>query len=158
MLNLENSLLLSMRRRRRLIFKMENKECVFCKIVKKEIFANIVYENKQVIAFMEIHPVNEGHILVIPKSHVENFYNLIESDYIHIMSVVHKLSKKINIIFEPKKVGIAITGFDVPHTHVHIVPMHDEGDITSKKLLENKMPNFTDVQLSKTAEKIRGVK
>ncbi|MEK6792622.1 MAG: HIT family protein [Nanoarchaeota archaeon] len=133
-------------------------DCVFCKIVKKEEPSNIIYEDDEVLAFMDIHPINEGDILIIPKSHVPDFYNLNEKDYLAVTGIAKELSKKINKIFKPKKVGVVIAGFDVPHTHLHIVPMHDEDDITSRKLLENKMPKFNNKQLSKTAERIRGVK
>ena len=137
---------------------MKNKECIFCKIVKKEASASIVYEDKDVIAFMDIHPINEGHVLVIPKKHIDHFYELNEKDYLQVMTIVQNLSNKINKTFKPKRIGLVIAGFDVSHTHVHIVPMNDENDITSKKLLENKMPKFTNEQLVKSAEKIRGVK
>ena len=131
---------------------------MFCKIARKEAQASIIYEDENIIAFLSINPINEGHTLVIPKIHVPDFYDLGGKDYEQVMGVVKILSKKINKIFKPKKVGIIIAGFNIPHTHVHIVPMNNFYDITSKKMIENKMFLATYKELSLVSKKIRGVK
>jgi len=133
-------------------------DCIFCNIAQKKVPASIVYEDKDVIAFLSINPINEGHTLVIPKNHVDNFYDLNEKDYSNVMGVVKEMSKKINKVYNPKKVGVIIAGFDVAHTHVHVIPMHDYHDITSKKMLENKLPTMSKKQLDIVGKKISGVK
>ena len=115
----------------------------------------MVYEDKQVFAFLDKHPINPGHILVIPKKHVADFYTLDKKNYTTLLLVVQKLSKRVKRTMRPKKVGIIVAGFDVPHAHIHIVPMNRYHDITSKSLMEGKRADPTSTQLAKTAQKLR---
>jgi len=132
---------------------MEN--CIFCKIIKGEIPSVKIWEDKKVLAFLDIHPINPGHILVIPKKHEPDFYNLDETSYSYLMDAVKSLSKKVETIIKPKKVGLIVAGWDVPHAHIHIVPMYDYHDVTSKSLIEGKKSNPSTEELNKIAEKIR---
>lgn len=129
--------------------------CVFCQIIKKEIPSHQVYEDEYSFAFTDKHPINPGHLLVIPKKHVATFYEMEDDDFSKLMLTVKKLSNAVNKTFNPKKVGLIIAGWDVPHTHVHIVPMHDYHDITSKKMLEGVRSNPTEEELEETATEIR---
>lgn len=130
-------------------------ECIFCKIAKGEIESHKVYEDDYSFAFTDKHPINPGHLLVIPKKHAASFYNLNDEDYSQLMLTVKNLSEKINKLFKPKKVGLIVAGWDIPHTHIHIVPMHDYQDITSKPLLEGNHSNPTDEELEEVAAKLR---
>ena len=131
-------------------------ECVFCKIGNKEVSAHIVYEDERVVAFLDKHPINMGHVLVVPKKHEPDFYELDNDTYNHLMSVVKKLSPGIARVTNPKKMGMVIAGFDVPHTHVHLIPMHAYHDITSKSLLEGNRANPSDEDLGNVAAELRG--
>lgn len=131
-------------------------DCIFCKIVKGEIPSHKVYEDEDVFAFLDIHPINTGHTLVIPKRHVPEFQDLDEKTYSAVMSATQKISRIAKEKLSPKRVGIMIVGWDVPHTHVHIVPMNEHGDITSKTLLENRAGNPTQEELAATAAKLTG--
>jgi len=130
-------------------------ECVFCKIFSGEISSHKVYEDEYTVAILDKHPINPGHVLVIPKSHESDFYNLEDDLYQKAMSVVKRLSRTVQEIMKPKKVGLVIAGWDVPHTHIHIIPMHDYHDITSKSLLEGTQSNPTDEELVEIADKLR---
>lgn len=103
--------------------------CLFCKIASGEIPSHKIYEDKTVFAFLDIHPVNSGHLLVIPKIHEPNVQDLDETTYAHLMLVVKKLAQKSQEIFKPIKTGISVIGFDVPHAHVHVIPLQDIGDL-----------------------------
>lgn len=127
-------------------------DCIFCKLIKGEFPANKVFENDSVLAFLDIHPINPGHILVIPKKHEPDFYNLDDENYGELMGAVKKLSLLVQEKIRPKKVGLIVAGWDVPHTHIHIVPMNDYHDITSKKFLEEKRAVPTDEELHKIVE------
>ena len=109
---------------------MEN--CLFCKIIQKEIPANIVYEDENTIAILDIHPVNIGHTLVIPKQHIENIYGFEDADTQAVFGVVQKMSKAVkggvsadgvNIIMNNEKSA----GQLVFHAHIHVIPRY-EGD------------------------------
>ena len=134
----------------------EKTDCIFCKIVKGKIPCNKIYEDKDTLAFLDIHPINPGHTIVIPKKHVKDFYNLDDKTYLNVMKTVKKLSKTIETKIKPKKVGLIVAGWDVPHAHIHIVPMHDYHDITSKSLIEGKKSNPSIEELNKIAHKIKG--
>ncbi len=127
-------------------------DCIFCKIARSEISAYKIHEDERTFAFLDKHPINPGHILVIPKKHEPDFYDLDDVDYQALMATVKKLSKLVNKKFHPHKVGLIIAGYDVPHAHVHIVPMHDYHDITSKAMLEGKRSSPTDEELANIAK------
>jgi histidine triad (HIT) family protein len=128
--------------------------CIFCKIIQGEVPAYKVYEDDKIFAFLDIHPINPGHILVIPKIHESDFYNLDSENYNALMDIVKKLSRKVHEQFDPKKVGLIVAGWDVPHAHVHIVPMHDYSDITSKPILEGTRTNPTSEDLEQVVQKL----
>ena len=130
-------------------------DCLFCKIINGQIPAHKVYEDDFVIAFLDIHPINLGHTLVIPKKHEPDFYKLDEEYYKPLMSVVKKVANKINNALIPKKVGLLVAGWDVPHAHIHVVPMEDYHDITSKRLLDENKLTPSQEELNTMAEKIK---
>lgn len=126
-------------------------DCIFCKIVSKEIPSHKIFEDERVYAFLDIHPINPGHILVMPKKHVEDFYNLETADYQAMMTVSKKLAADLHEKLHPKRVGLAIVGWDMPHTHAHVVPMNDYYDITSKSVIDDTRGNPTQEELEAVA-------
>lgn len=95
-----------------------------------------MYEDELSFAFLDIHPINAGHVLVIPKVHEPDFYNLPDESYLGVMVTVKKISKLVQERLSPKRTGLVIAGFDVPHTHVHVIPMNSPDDITSSAYIE----------------------
>jgi len=124
--------------------------CIFCKIIKGEVPTYKVYEDELAFAFLDIRPINPGHILVIPKHHEPVFHNLEDRQYMAVMKTVKKLSTLVQEKMSPKKVGLIVAGFEVNHAHVHIVPMHGFHDITSKHLLDNTLKKATNEELLHT--------
>lgn len=99
-----------------------NKDCIFCKIVKGTIPAEIAYEDKFTLAFMDINPVNPGHMLLIPKKHEPS---LIESSDDTVKKVFLRVKKLMPILKKVTKadfVAISVVGNEVPHLHVHLIP------------------------------------
>lgn len=129
-------------------------DCIFCKIAQGELETNKVYEDEKTFAFLDNHPINPGHILVIPKMHEPDFYRLPDETYQALMATVKKLSKLVQEKFNPQKVGLIVAGWDVSHTHVHVVPMNDYNDITSKSIMEGTRANPTSGELSAILEKL----
>lgn len=102
-------------------------DCIFCKIAKGEIKSWKVYEDENVFAFLDIHPVNEYHTLVIPKKHYENIFDTPEEELKNVISVIKKLAVLYNEKLGLKNVQIINSSGreaqqDVFHTHFHIVP------------------------------------
>lgn len=105
-------------------------DSVFTKIIKGEIPCHKLYEDEKTIAFLTIEPFVPGHTLVVPKVQVENFDDLADEDYDAVFRTVKQLTKQLKSAFGVKKVGVLITGFDVPHVHVHLVPVVNHGEFT----------------------------
>ena len=99
-------------------------ESIFTKIIKGQIPAHRVYEDEKVIVIMDISPIQPGHILVIPKVQVEDFYNLEDDDYQALFRVVKQMATKLKAAFPNKKrIAVQIEGLDVPHVHVKMFPI-----------------------------------
>ena len=112
------------------------KDCIFCKIINGDLPSAKIYEDERVLAFLTIEQINPGHALVIPKNHVEQFQDIQSDEYINVMQIVQKIAKSLEKTYKPKRVGLMVQGFEVAHAHIHVAPLFEETDITSKKLLD----------------------
>jgi histidine triad (HIT) family protein len=130
------------------------KDCVFCSIVAGTIQAANVYQDEDVFAFMDANPINPGHVLVIPRSHLPDIQELDDQVFSHLMLVGKKIARALNSIYSPKKVGFAVAGFDIPHAHLHIVPLHDYHDLTSRRYLDKSILKPPGSQLDTAAAQI----
>ena len=106
---------------------------IFTKIINKEIPAFIVAEDEQHIAFLDIMPVAMGHVLVVPKKETDYVFHLSDAELSSLFVFAKKVALGIEKAVPCKKVGIAVIGLEVPHTHVHLVPMQNVGDINFAK-------------------------
>lgn len=97
---------------------------VFAKIIRGEIPCYKVYEDERTLAFLDIAPEAEGHTLVIPKVEVDKVYDLADEDYMAVMKTVKKLAKHMEEVLG-ERMQIKIVGIDVPHAHVHILPVNE---------------------------------
>lgn len=110
---------------------MEN--CIFCKIVKGEIASKKIYENEKVLAFLDVNPVSKGHILIIPKKHFENIYEIKDSYLKEIISVAKIIAESLKKSLNADSVNILhASGKDaqqsVFHFHIHLIPRYkDDG-------------------------------
>ncbi|AMQ05180.1 MULTISPECIES: HIT family protein [Sporosarcina] len=108
-------------------------ECIFCKIIEGTIPSVKVYEDEHVLAFMDIVPVTKGHVLLIPKTHRENIYDLTAEEAAQLFSVVPKIANAIKDEFKPAGMNLlqnngAYAGQAVFHSHLHLIPRYDETD------------------------------
>lgn len=108
---------------------MEN--CIFCKILKGEIPSYKIAENDKFYAFLSIGPHHEGHSLVIPKTHVDDFFDMNEGLLSEILRFSKPLADTLNKAFSPKtgRVGVVVAGLEVPHAHLHLIPMDQVSDL-----------------------------
>ncbi len=97
-------------------------ESIFTKIIKGEIPCHKVYEDDRTLAFLDIHPVQPGHTLVIPKVQVEELWDLTPEDYAAVMNTCQKVAKRMREILVSERIGMQVIGVDVPHAHVHLLP------------------------------------
>lgn len=97
---------------------------VFTKIIQGEIPCYKIYEDDKTMAFLDIAPEAEGHTLVVPKVEVDKVYDLSDEDYQAVMATVKKLAKRMEEVLG-ERMQIKIVGIDVPHAHVHILPVNE---------------------------------
>ena len=109
---------------------------IFTKIVNNEIPAYKVAENKNCFAFLDIFPVAKGHTLVIPKKEVDYLFDLDDELYSELQLFAKKVAAGLKKAVPCKKVGVLVLGLEVPHAHIHLIPMQSEADVLnfSKKL------------------------
>lgn len=97
-------------------------DSIFTKIIKGEIPAHKIYEDETTLAFLDIHPIQPGHTLVIPKKQINALWDLADEDYQALMANCKKIAKRLESITGAARVGVQVIGLDVPHAHVHLIP------------------------------------
>ncbi len=102
---------------------------VFSKIAAGEIPSYKVAENDEFYAFLDIAPMAEGHVLVIPKKEVDYIFDLDDKTYSGLFMFTKKVAAAIKNAIECKRVGVAVLGMEVPHAHIHLVPLQKESDM-----------------------------
>lgn len=116
---------------------------VFTKIIQREIPATIIAEDENHIAFLDIMPLSKGHTLCIPKREIDKLFDLSKEEYSALMDFTYMVSKALEQAIPCKRVGMAVLGLEVPHAHVHLVPLQSEGDL-----------NFSNKRLTFTSDEI----
>lgn len=102
---------------------------IFTRIIRGEIPGRFVWDDEQCIVMLDIRPLHPGHVLVIPKVEVDQWTDLDASTARHLMDVAHHIGKAQKSTVDCLRVGLMIAGFEVPHTHVHVVPMSSMKDL-----------------------------
>ena len=106
---------------------------IFSRIVAGEIPSWKVAEDERYYAFLDINPLMEGHTLVIPKKEVDYVFDLDEETYAGLWAFAAKVAKAVRAAVPCKRVGVAVLGMEVPHAHIHLVPLQTEGDLDFRK-------------------------
>lgn len=106
---------------------------IFSRIVAGEIPSYKVAEDDNFYAFLDINPLAEGHTLVIPKKEVDYIFALDGETYAGLWEFASKVAKALEAAIPCKRIGVAVLGMEVPHTHIHLVPLQSEGDLDFKK-------------------------
>lgn len=116
---------------------------IFTRIIQGEISAYKIAETADFIAILDVFPLVEGHVLVIPKKEVDNIFDLDPDTLQRLFLFTQTIAKTIEASYDCKKVGMAVIGLEVPHAHIHLLPINDAFDI-----------NFTKPKLQLTAEQL----
>ena len=124
---------------------------IFTRIAKGEIPSYKVAENDEFYAFLDISPLAPGHTLVIPKNVEDDYiFHLDEATYAGLWAFARKVALAVKAALPCKRVGVAVLGMEVPHTHIHLVPLQTEGDMDFRK----KRPEVTPEQMASIAASI----
>lgn len=128
-------------------------DCIFCKIINGEIPAAKVYEDEKILAFLDINPVSNGHILLIPKEHYQMISDLPDELLSYLFVKAKELMRKLKKAMKADFVVLSVVGIDVPHFHIHLLPRYKNDGLAdfwpTKK--------YQDGEMEAVAEKIRGV-
>ena len=127
-------------------------DSIFTKIIKGEIPAHKVYEDDAVLAFLDIHPVQPGHTIIIPKRQVEFVWDLSDEDYLAIMSAAKRLAIQLRTVLDVRYVGELILGIDVPHAHVQLIPFNTVQEFKAPQDMNSEPDRMV---LASMAERIR---
>lgn len=127
-------------------------DSIFTKIIKGEIPSHKIYEDEVTLAFLDIHPVVEGHTLVIPKKQVEFLWDLDDETYQAVMETTKLVARHLRSVLAVPYVGVQVVGTDVPHTHVQLLPFINPSDFHGNPDMSAE-PNHA--HLAAVAEKLR---
>ena len=113
---------------------------IFSKIIAGEIPSYKIAENDKFYAFLDINPVNWGHTLVVPKEETDYIFDIDDAQLGEMMVFAKHVAAGIKKAIPCRKVGVAVLGLEVPHAHIHLIPIQNEGDMYFKNKIENPTP------------------
>jgi histidine triad (HIT) family protein len=109
---------------------------IFTKIIQGDIPCHKVAENQYAIAFMDIRPLQKGHVLLVPKVEVDKLFDLPEDVYTNLWQFARTIAAAIEKTVECNRVGVTVYGLEVPHAHIHLIPIQKEGDMDFSRPLQ----------------------
>lgn len=119
---------------------------IFSKIIKGEIPSYKILEDENFYAFLDVFPLVEGHTLVVPKIEVDNIFDLDENTYSQLFKFAKQVEAKLRKSIPCKRIGIAVIGLEVPHAHIHLVPLNHVDDI-----------NFSRTKMKPSKEELEAI-
>ena len=125
-------------------------ESIFTKIIKGEIPAYKIAEDENYLAFLDVNPNAKGHTLCIPKQEIDKIFDMEEEQYLGLLKFSRKVSKALEKAVPCKRVGMAVIGLEVPHAHVHLIPLNEMDEMR----FQNKV-KLTKEEFEEIAEKIK---
>ena len=124
-------------------------DSVFTKIINKEFSCHLVAEDQYTIAFMDIKPIQKGHVLVVPKKQVDYLFDLDKDEYHNLWGFVQTVAKGLKKSINCSRIGVSVVGFEVPHAHIHLIPINSIQDMS----FSNRF-NTNDIELSQLSKDI----
>jgi histidine triad (HIT) family protein len=136
-------------------------DCLFCRIGQRELAAHIVYEDEQLLAFLDRGPIRPGHTQIVPREHFPYFDDAPAELLAGMVTIGQKLARAMKRTLHVPRVAFLFTGGDIAHVHAHAVPIHQETDITSRRYIVEEavtfrsLPTPSDRELARTASDLR---
>ena len=124
---------------------------IFTKIVRKEIPSYKVHENDRFYAFLDINPLKKGHTLVIPKNEIDCIFDLESDEYQNLWSFAKIVANGMQKVIDCKRISIVVMGLEVPHAHIHLVPLDNMNDIN----FNQPKLDLSSEEMQQIADKIR---
>ncbi len=127
------------------------KNCKFCDIIEGKITDYKLWENEEFIFFLDINPAKPGHSMLIPKVHIDYFFDLDEDTYLKLFKIAKILSEPLKKDTNAERIGIAVVGFNIPHAHLHLIPLHGSNELFDPKSFTKAKPE----ELKEMQERIK---
>jgi len=124
---------------------------VFTKIIEGELPGHFVWKDEHCVAFMSINPITQGHTLVVPRSEVDHWIDLPIDLNAHLMKISQQIAAAQQQAFQPERIGLIVAGFEVPHVHIHVLPVNSMADFSFAKAAAHVEP----AELTAAAEAIK---
>jgi histidine triad (HIT) family protein len=124
---------------------------IFTRIIEGELPGRFIWRDDQCVGFLSINPLQPGHVLIVPRAEVDHWVDLDPALATHLMAVSHQIGRAAQEAFSPVKVGLMIAGLEVPHVHLHIVPIRGVHDLD----FANADPSPDPAELDDAAERLR---
>ena len=137
---------------------MELSDCIFCKIVSKEIPTKILVETESCIGFLDAFPLAKGHALVIPKRHYEKLQDLPINVNTEVFSTVHSLISKVDSLTGATLVAVhngKQSGQEIPHVHIHLIPRSEDDSAGAVHSMFSKKPDLSESEIEELCSKLR---
>jgi diadenosine tetraphosphate (Ap4A) HIT family hydrolase len=117
---------------------------VFTRIINRELPGRFVYEDDEIVAFLTIEPMTQGHTLVVPRAEIDNWQEVDPATFARIMGVAQLIGKAVCLAFGAARAGVIIAGLEVPHLHVHVFPAYNLADFGFATVDRNPSPESLD--------------
>ena len=124
---------------------------IFSKIISGDVPAYKVLENENFLAFLDIFPLAKGHVLVIPKNETDYLFDISSDEYLELWKFAQQVAKAMDKVIDCKRIGVAVIGLEVPHAHIHLVPLNNVSDIN----FERPKLSFSKEEMDEVAQNIR---
>jgi histidine triad (HIT) family protein len=124
---------------------------IFSKIVSNDIPAYKIAENEHHLAFLDIFPLAKGHVLVIPKKEIDYLFDITSDEYLELWKFAQKVAKGMDKVITCERIGVAVIGLEVPHAHIHLVPLNNVSDIN----FERPKLQFSEAEMKSVADLIK---
>ena len=130
---------------------------IFTRIINGEIPGRFVWRDSECVAFMDIQPISRGHLLVVPRQETDRWHDLPPQTAAHLFAVAHKIAAALDQLSERSRVGLMIAGFDVPHTHIHLMPADSMAQFDPKNADKNARPEDLDAMAGQIRNALRAL-
>jgi histidine triad (HIT) family protein len=129
--------------------------CPFCKIIGGESDRPVLYENDSMIAFMPLRPSHDGHVLVMPKAHYEDFYGIPDEELSQLFTAAREIAKTLKLLFDSPKIATYSMGLEVVHAHLHLIPVFDPYDLTTRSEFEHSTKEKSRIEIERLSNFIK---
>jgi len=117
----------------------------------------VIWQNDKFLCFLDVFPANVGYCMLIPKKHVDYFFDLEEELYMGLFKTARKLAEPLKKAMNAKRIGIAVVGFDIPHAHLHLVPLHGSDELFDGSKFKRAMPEESKKVQEKLIPSLKGI-